>query len=105
MKKEVKEFIESLLEANEIVLKGRDAETFVEALLNPPEPSEALKNAFRMHRELIIDGDMCKDYKYIDGRWVLARPENYRYRTFWERLRDAWLVFTGKCDAIKWEGQ
>lgn len=39
-----------------------------------------------------------------DGRWVASRPEP----TFWlypARLRCAWLVFTGRADAIVWTGQ
>jgi uncharacterized protein (DUF1778 family) len=35
-----------------IVLSARDSITFVEALLNPPEPNDALRRAFRRHREL-----------------------------------------------------
>jgi len=36
----------------------------------------------------------------INGRWVPARPVGYyswRYR-----VKAAWLVFTGKCDALRW---
>ncbi len=38
-----------------IVLSARDSIAFVEALLNPREPNEALREAFRRHRELIGD--------------------------------------------------
>ena len=42
----------------------------------------------------------------INGRWVPARPINFRYQSFIEKLRDAWAVFTGKADAVIWpEGQ
>lgn len=42
----------------------------------------------------------------INGKWVPARPENYKYRTLREKLKDAWWVFTGKADAVVWpEGQ
>lgn len=42
----------------------------------------------------------------INGKWVPARPENYKYRSFMERLNEAWGVFTGKFDTFKWpEGQ
>jgi len=42
----------------------------------------------------------------INGKWVPARPINHTCRTFIERLREAWGVFTGKFDAVKWpEGQ
>lgn len=39
----------------------------------------------------------------INGKWVQARPVPY-YGMF-RRFKLAWLVFTGECDAIKWEGQ
>lgn len=40
--------------------------------------------------------------KLRNGRWVIARPVDYRYRSIKERLVDAWCVFTGKADAVKW---
>ncbi len=38
-----------------------------------------------------------------DGRWVPSRPEPF----FWigQRWKAAWLVFTGRADALKWTGQ
>lgn len=36
----------------------------------------------------------------IDGKWVIARPINYRVDTIWDRLRDAWSVLTGKAEAL-----
>jgi hypothetical protein len=42
----------------------------------------------------------------INGRWVPARPINWRYRTLRQRISEAWLVFTGRADAFTWpEGQ
>ena len=42
----------------------------------------------------------------INGKWVPARPINYTCRTFKEKLKDAWAVFTGKAEAFTWpEGQ
>jgi hypothetical protein len=35
--------------------------------------------------------------------WVLARPEPYFHWT--KRWTLAWLVFTGKADAVTWIGQ
>lgn len=43
-----------------------------------------------------------------DGRWVAARPLAFPrdpIRGTWHRLRLAWLVFTGRCDALQWTGQ
>lgn len=34
----------------------------------------------------------------IDGKWVPARPLGLY------RLRAAWLVFTGRADAVSWPG-
>lgn len=47
----------------------------------------------------------CKEVsaKLPDGRYVPARPLGF---DGWrERLRAAWLVFTGKADALLWPGQ
>ena len=42
----------------------------------------------------------------INGRWVPSRPINWKYRTLWRRIKEAWAVFTGKADAFTWpEGQ
>ena len=38
-----------------------------------------------------------------DGRWVPARP--MPYCSLSERFRAAWMVFTGKADALTWPGQ
>ena len=39
-----------------------------------------------------------------DGRWVPARGENYKFDSFWRRLKDAWAVLTRKADAFTWPG-
>ena len=42
----------------------------------------------------------------INGKWVPARPENYKYRSLFQRISEAWGVFTGRADAFTWpEGQ
>ena len=46
-----------------------------------------------------IDG-MFDTQANIDGKWVVARPENYKYRSLRERLSDAWAVFVGEADAV-----
>lgn len=38
-----------------------------------------------------------------DGRWVPARPLGFA--SFTQRIKAAWLVFTGKADALTWPGQ
>jgi hypothetical protein len=38
-----------------------------------------------------------------DGiHWYLARSEGYPGINLWFRLQLAWLVFTGRCDALEW---
>lgn len=39
----------------------------------------------------------------VDGRYVAARPIPFGGWT--HRLKDAWEVFWGRADAVKWEGQ
>lgn len=40
----------------------------------------------------------------IGGEWVPARPLGYP--SIWRRIQLAWMVFTGKADALIWpEGQ
>ncbi len=42
----------------------------------------------------------------INSKWVPARPINYKYRTFKERIIETYKVFIGKADAFVWpEGQ
>ena len=38
----------------------------------------------------------------INGEWVPSRPINWKYRTLWQRFREAWAVFRGKADCFKW---
>ena len=44
---------EAIKEHETIVLSKRDTEIFVEMLLNPPEPNEALKKASKKHKETV----------------------------------------------------
>lgn len=39
----------------------------------------------------------------IGGRWHPARPLSYS--SPWQRWKAAWLVFTGRADALKWHKQ
>lgn len=38
-----------------------------------------------------------------DGRWVPARSRGYA--SVGQRIKAAWLVFTGQADALTWPGQ
>ena len=39
----------------------------------------------------------------IGGKWVCARPE--RFHGLLNRLKLAWLIFTGKIDGLEWYKQ
>lgn len=39
-----------------------------------------------------------------DGTSVLARPMPYPGWMLLTRLKRAWLVFTGRCDVLRWDG-
>lgn len=41
--------------------------------------------------------------KLPDGRYVPARPLGGGWR--WNRIKATWLVFSGKADALLWDGQ
>lgn len=54
---------------------------------------------------MIYNADsLCKDWPlaFFKDRWVLARPISGPF--IW-RLKAAWLVLIGKCDALKWTDQ
>jgi hypothetical protein len=44
-----------------MVLTGADREAFLEALGNPPEPTDKLVAALRRHREFVASGDVRRD--------------------------------------------
>lgn len=40
----------------------------------------------------------------INGKWVPARPINYKYSSLKEKLKECWLVLRGKVDTVIWPG-
>lgn len=47
--------------------------------------------------------DKFYTYEFWDGPYVL-KPFYHEHRTWWERIRDSWLVLMGKSFAIHyWE--
>lgn len=48
-------------------------------------------------RNTLFDCDTC-----INGKWMPARPIGLS--GFSNRIKLAWMVFTGKADAVKWPG-
>jgi uncharacterized protein (DUF1778 family) len=45
---------ETIREFETLELRNEDRRVFVEALLNPPEPNEALKAAVARHRKMVL---------------------------------------------------
>jgi hypothetical protein len=41
----------------------------------------------------------------IDSKWVIARPTNYKFRSLKQRITNAYSVFKGKADAIRFYKQ
>ena len=35
--------------------------------------------------------------------WTPCRPENWKYRSFFKRIHQAWDVFTGRADSFLWD--
>jgi len=49
----------------------------------------------------IIDDLLCNRVEASPGKWVIARPINYKYRSITQRIKEAWAVFTGEAEAVK----
>lgn len=49
-----------------------------------------------------LQNDANETQAEINGKWVPARPLNYKYESWSERVSDAWLVLTGKADVFVW---
>lgn len=47
-----------------------------------------------------IDFNTTTEVEPGSGKWVVARP--LPFFSLPMRLRDAWYVLTGKCDAFQW---
>lgn len=52
----------------------------------------------------LID-DLLNNQKYIDNMWVILRPENYKYRSIKQKIKEAWAIFKGNAEAIKFYKQ
>jgi len=52
---------------------------------------------------VIKNSKECTTLSVVSNSWVPARPLGYPSIGF--RLRATWLVFTGKADALLWDGQ
>lgn len=59
-----------------------------------------------MHRlsDLISEYDTTQSVINRHGEevWIPARPLNEDYRSFWQRLQEAYKVFAGNASAITW---
>lgn len=59
-----------------------------------------MKTVSLIHADSLLELRVDRE---IDGQWVLARPLGMA--GLFHRMRLAWLVFTGRCDALKWTKQ
>lgn len=50
----------------------------------------------------LVDCATCNEI-LKDGTYVSVRPDNWKYESFIERIRNAWLILIGKADAVTWE--
>jgi hypothetical protein len=39
---------------------------------------------------------------YINGEWVPARPKNYKYRSFFEKIHECIMVWKGRAELFVW---
>ena len=62
-----------------------------------------MKQSSLFHIENLIDHAASNSTQLSNGRWVPARPLGWSSPL--KRLRYAWMVFTGKADAVLWEDQ
>lgn len=46
---------------------------------------------------------MGKGTHLKDKTWIPARPMGFWGLCLFTRLKRAWMVFTGKCDVLKWD--
>lgn len=52
-----------------------------------------------VHVETLAEGPQT----CINGKWMPARALGYM--SVWHRFKCAWIVFTGKADALVWPGE
>ncbi len=42
----------------------------------------------------------------INSRWVSARPKNYKYRSFFQKVKECYYLWIGKTESFIWsDGQ
>jgi hypothetical protein len=72
---------------------------------NPEIYSAEYLKLYENQTEITVYEDRNDDRKIpVSCKWVAARPLG-RSGPFWHRFKLAWLVFTGKCDVLKWYKQ
>jgi hypothetical protein len=52
-------------------------------------------------RSNLVDNDPSTE---ISGKWISARPLPFYGLRLFHNIKLAWGVFTGKYDALKWDG-
>ena len=53
-----------------------------------------------LHIDGLNDTQVC-----VNGKWTTARPENYKFRTIPQRIKEAVYVFFGKYEAVKFKSK
>lgn len=53
-------------------------------------------------KDLVESAQTCQTER--QGEWMPCRPINYTCDTPLARLKHAWMVFTGKAEAVVWPG-
>ncbi len=41
---------------------------------------------------------------FLEDKWVPARSLNYKYRSFWDKIKECYLLWTGKTESFRWPG-
>ncbi len=62
------------------------------------------KPDIRCVTEVVRDAQTCS-VGLPNGRWAPARSLSWNQLRFFGRFKAAWLVFTGKADAVTYPGQ
>jgi hypothetical protein len=62
------------------------------------------KPEIRCVSEVVRDAECCS-IGLPGGRYVPARSYSWNQLRFWGRFHAAWIVFTGRADAVTYPGQ
>lgn len=73
---------------------------------NEPAKPRQEKRVANVYTPEAIHGIVNSEQREIrPGCWVPARPMGYRSLGFFHSVKAAWMVFTGRWDAVRWNEQ